>query len=203
MIELPKAERERILNAEIRAFTKRGYQLQHSTGTSAEMILPKSPSTFAPSCILTILTLGLWLIVEAIKVVIQPLKKEKTLYIEVLPDGTVERATDSLLGTTTKDEIRIPKEPVDANYLKKTRASNPILYIYEDRLEIHHLEGEREKIQIADVVNVSAEKGNYLLGYLGDLKIEAAGGKELVLKRLHYQEAEQCEKIIRDLVSDI
>lgn len=204
MADLSSAERESILNAEIRKFSKRGYQLQHSTGTAAQMVLPKPPSTFAPSCLLTIATLGVWLVVEVVKVIIQPIKKEKTLYIEVLPDGTVERTADGLLGVTMKNERHVPKaskEPVDESYLKKTWASNPKLYIYNDRLELHHPEGEREVIQTADVITASAEEGNYLFGYLGDLKIEAAGGIEILVKRMHNQEAEQCEKIIKEMIA--
>ncbi len=106
---LPLAERERILNAEIRRFTKKGYQLRHQTSTTAQMVLPKPPSTAGTSCLLVLLTFGLWLIVEAVRLIIQPVKKEEALFIQVLLDGTVERTTEGWLGGTVQDKRYVPK----------------------------------------------------------------------------------------------
>ena len=101
---LSREKREQILNAEIRKLSKQGFQLQYSTGTAAQMVRPKPPSTFIASTVLVILTLGLWLAVEFLKLLIQPVRKESTVYLEVLPDGTLETTTGGFLGGTSQDE---------------------------------------------------------------------------------------------------
>lgn len=140
-MELSRDERERILNQKLHQLTREGYVLQSSTATSASLLKPKPPSAFGANLTLTCLTLGIWLIVwlplAAIRAFAFLGKKQDSVFVEVLADGTVEITTEGLLGGTAQDMSHVPKPPTeydDADFVMATTRGK--LYLLPDRLEL-------------------------------------------------------------------
>ena len=73
-------ERRAILDEAVRGYSLWGYQLVTHSGVSAQMVKPGR--SMGPSCVLTVLTLGLWLVVEAV-IVALGIGREKSVYLEV------------------------------------------------------------------------------------------------------------------------
>ena len=118
--ELSRADRERLLNSAVHDAVREGYQLLSSTGTAASLKLPKPPSALGANIVLTVITFGLWLIVWALMIAVMPVRREKSLYIEVLPDGEVERTTDGLFGGTTRNGQPEPQAKLIAGITPRT-----------------------------------------------------------------------------------
>lgn len=89
--ELPREERERILSKEIYKLSWQSYEVEHSTGTAAHLVWKRPKGGFAGNLFLTVITLGFWLIIWIPLGVLGDLVTPKHIYLEVLPDGTIEK----------------------------------------------------------------------------------------------------------------
>lgn len=91
--ELSREERARVLAAEVYTYTKHDYEVKYSTGTTAHLVWKRPKPAFAANLFLTVITLGFWLIIWIPLGLLGGLFTPKHVYIEVLPDGTVEKNT--------------------------------------------------------------------------------------------------------------
>ena len=89
--KLSTEERERILAKEIYKLSWHSYEVEHSTGTAASLVWKRPKGGFAGNLFLTVITLGFWLIIWIPLGVLGDLVTPKRIYLEVLPDGTIER----------------------------------------------------------------------------------------------------------------
>lgn len=86
-------ERQRTLNEEIRRHTRDGFQIQHHTDDppTAQLRKPKPPVAWKLNLLLTLLTLGAWLLIWIPLAILSPHRKERVVYLEVEENGKVRK----------------------------------------------------------------------------------------------------------------
>lgn len=104
---LPEAEREKILSDEIRKFTgwTSPYKIHARGPTWAQLVDPAGDPIGTGGTVMAIATLGLSLATAPIR---RGRDNDKTLYIEVHPNGMIERSGSLLHGG--KDYSHVPRE---------------------------------------------------------------------------------------------
>lgn len=82
----------------VRRKIKQGYQIRHRTTQppTVQMVKPKQPTAWKAHVILSILTLGLWLLVWIPWVLLTPSRREKSIYLEVDTGGRVKESKQSI-----------------------------------------------------------------------------------------------------------
>ncbi len=86
------------LDEEIRRRVKQGFQVRNRTTNppTVQMVKPKQPTAWKVHVVLSILTLGLWLLVWIPWVLITPSRREKSIYLEVDNGGRVKQSKQSI-----------------------------------------------------------------------------------------------------------
>lgn len=83
------AKRKKILDKSVKKYVRQGYELQYKDDTAAQLRKPKK-SRAGAVFVLTILTLGLWLLVEFLLFLIAPgWNKEHLVYLEIDEEGQI------------------------------------------------------------------------------------------------------------------
>jgi hypothetical protein len=88
MEPLTLEQRKAILDEAVANYALWGYQLVAHSGTSAQLVKPGRSA--APSCVLIVLTFGIWLIVEMVLIALG-VGRQKSVLVEVDAYGQLHK----------------------------------------------------------------------------------------------------------------
>ena len=104
--ELTYQQQERILTEKLHELSSQGWEITSTSATSASVVLRATKRSFGANLIATIFTLGLWLFVWALMVIINPFPRDRHAHISVDNHGVVKVSTAGILSAKVAEDRR-------------------------------------------------------------------------------------------------
>lgn len=102
--ELTYRQQEEILQSKLHELSSQGWEITSTSATSASVALRATRRSFGANLIATIFTLGLWLFVWALMVIINPFPRDRHAHVSVDSHGVVKTSTAGILSAKVTED---------------------------------------------------------------------------------------------------